>query len=237
MDRICPSLANVGPSSSSASRNRRARAAVSSWPRCRTSPRPYLPKTWATCAARPSSWPSVVARRLPARSARRGRARGAGHRGIHDHHRAPGVVRHPVGNAAEQELGAVAHADVADHDQVDALLLAGPDDGARPGRSRRPPAAGRGPRRPPGSAPPARPLLPARRLSASEPVRCSGGITWRTSSSAAYRPDISAAHATARVAVSDWSVATRIRSITVPPPCYVRQRLCKTQAKAQHNYS
>ena len=59
------------------------------------------------------------------------RGAGAVQRGIDDHDRAPGVVRNLVGNAAEQELGAVPHADVADHDQVDPLLLADPHDGLR----------------------------------------------------------------------------------------------------------
>jgi hypothetical protein len=40
-------------------------------------------------------------------------------------------VRNLVGNAAEQKLGAVPHADVADHDQVDPFLLADPHDGLR----------------------------------------------------------------------------------------------------------
>ena len=59
------------------------------------------------------------------------RGTGAVQRGVHDHDRAPGVVRNPVGNAAEQELGAIPHADVADHDQVDPLLFADPHDGVR----------------------------------------------------------------------------------------------------------
>ena len=59
------------------------------------------------------------------------RGAGAVQRGVHDHDRAPGVVRNLVGNAAEQELGAIPHADVADHDQVDPLLFADPHDGLR----------------------------------------------------------------------------------------------------------
>ena len=58
-----------------------------------------------------------------------GYPRNLGDRGVDDHDRAPGVMGYPVGNAAEQELSAVTHADVADYHQVDALVLAGPDDG------------------------------------------------------------------------------------------------------------
>ena len=62
VERIWPNLENVGPSSSSARRNRCARASSLD---SRSSPEsnrllsPYLARTAAIRAARPSSWPSV----------------------------------------------------------------------------------------------------------------------------------------------------------------------------------
>ncbi len=60
-----------------------------------------------------------------------GRPGSFGRRGVHDDDRASGVMGNLVGNAAEQELGAITHADVADHHEVDPLMLAGPHYGIR----------------------------------------------------------------------------------------------------------
>ena len=147
VDRICPSLQNVGPSSSSASRRRlawRARPAVpSSSGRPNNSFRPCLAKTVAIFEPRAIRCGSGLgdrgagAQRDAARGGPRHRRRDPVGR-VDDDHGAAGVVADPVRHVAEQELLAPGHPGVADHEHVDR---------ARRRRRRRSPSRGRRRRR------------------------------------------------------------------------------------------
>ena len=226
VDRICPSLQNVGPSSSSASRRRlalRARPTVpSSSGRPNSSFRPCFAKTVAIFE--PARDQVRLGLRHRCAGAQRDAARGAPGIAVvdavgrvDDDHRAAGVVADPVRHVAEQELLAPGHPGVADHEHVDR---------ARRRRRRRSPSRGpRRRRRARGRASPARRSASAARASAAAAacVRSAapnsvsdglpGTITCTRWSSAPNRSAKSLAHPTARDAVWERSVPTITRWI------------------------
>ena len=108
----CPSL----PKSARAPPARRGTAGharrCSAWPRCTDLAQAVLAEHLGH-PRRPAE--QLPFGRLPVirRGPRLAPPRRPGRRGVHDHDRAPGVVRNPVGHAAEQELGPLTHAHVA----------------------------------------------------------------------------------------------------------------------------
>ena len=223
VERICPSLQNVGPSSSSAVRSRlawrRRPTTPSSSGRPKSSRSPCLAKTTPIFVPRATRCGWVTA--SVDRRADRGRGRRAPDGGrlavrrVHDDHRAASVVADPVRDVAEQELLAARHPGVADDEHVDRLVLGGAHDRHRGvvvdhdvgEAARSPPAAwctpaARRPRCAPGSP---------RRLRARYRRRAAGTITWTTWSSAPNRSAKEAAHSTALAAVSERSVPTITR--------------------------
>ena len=139
VERICPSFANVGPSSSSALRTRlawRRRPVVpSSSGRPNSSFSPYFAKTAAIFVPRATSRGSVSSstaelrmtvteriadRRVPIPARR-----------VHDDHGAARVVVDPVRDVAEEELLASGHAGVPDHQHVDRVVVGRVHDGHR----------------------------------------------------------------------------------------------------------
>ena len=140
VDRIWPSLANVGPSSSSAERRRLAwrcrPTAPSSSGRPNSSFSPCLANTaamWLPARHQPGLGLVQVGGAAADRRARPdgGRLHGGaavGRRGVHDDHRASRVVADPVGDVAQQELLAARHAGVAHDEHVDVVFLGRLDD-------------------------------------------------------------------------------------------------------------